>query len=86
MRPHGSPGSGCRGRASRQVTTIPLLPYLALYLAGAALGTRWSRKGYPEWAYRAHVAPLNFVGRHALLVYIAHQPVILGICVLAGAL
>ena len=64
----------------------PLLPYLALYLAGAALGTRWSRKGYPEWAYRAHVAPLNFVGRHALLVYIAHQPVILGICVLAGAL
>lgn len=64
----------------------PLLPYLALYLAGAALGTRWSRKGYPEWAYRAHIAPLNFVGRHALLVYIAHQPVILGICLLAGAL
>lgn len=60
----------------------PLLPYLALYLAGAAMGSRWASRGYPEWAKRAHVAPLNFVGRHALAVYVAHQPVILSVCTL----
>ena len=55
----------------------PLLPYLLIYLVGAALGTRWAQSGYPEWAKRACVAPLSFVGRHALLVYVVHQPVLL---------
>lgn len=60
----------------------PVLPYLALYLAGAAMGSRWKERGYPRWACEARVAPLNFVGRHALIVYIAHQPVILGLSAL----
>ena len=64
----------------------PLLPYLLLYLAGAAMGAQWERRGYPAWARAAHVAPLNFVGRHALAVYVIHQPVILGLCVLLGTL
>ena len=62
----------------------PLLPYLALYLCGAAMGAWWSRRGYPEWARRASVAPLNFVGRHALAVYVIHQPVLLALCALVG--
>lgn len=64
----------------------PLLPYLMIYLCGASLGTLWSSCGYPEWARRARVAPLNFVGRHALAVYVAHQPLILAGCLLAGSL
>ena len=62
----------------------PLLPYLALYLCGAAMGAWWSGRGYPEWARRANVAPLNFVGRHALAVYVIHQPVLLALCALVG--
>lgn len=58
----------------------PLLPYLLLYLAGAAMGAHWARSGYPEWARAAHIAPLNFVGRHALAVYVVHQPVLLVLC------
>lgn len=64
----------------------PLLPYLALYLAGAAMGSWWASRGYPEWARRARVAPLNFVGRHALAIYVAHQPAILGACALLAAI
>ena len=60
----------------------PLLPYLALYLAGAAMGAFWKERGYPDWARRARVAPLNFVGRHALVVYVAHQPVLLALAML----
>lgn len=60
----------------------PLLPYLLIYLAGAALGTFWAERGYPAWAQDAHVAPLSLVGRHALLVYVVHQPVLLALCLL----
>ena len=63
----------------------PLLPYLLIYLCGAAMGARWKERGYPAWAYSASFAPLNFVGRHALLVYVIHQPVILGVCSLLGS-
>lgn len=55
----------------------PLLPYLLLFLTGAALGQAWHERGYPSWARAATVPVLNFVGRHALLVYVAHQPVLL---------
>lgn len=63
----------------------PLLPYLLIYLCGAAMAARWKERGYPAWAYSASVAPLNFVGRHALLVYVIHQPVILAVCALLGS-
>lgn len=55
----------------------PLLPYLLLYLTGAAAGASWHEKGYPSWARTARCAPLEWVGRHALAVYAAHQPILL---------
>lgn len=65
----------------------PLLPYLCMYLAGAALGWRWARRGYPAWAREARVRLLSLVGQRALLVYVVHQPVLLVIALLvAGAL
>lgn len=58
----------------------PLLPYLFLYLAGVACSFQWKAQGYPEWAREFKIAPLNFLGRHALAVYAIHQPVLLAIC------
>ena len=55
----------------------PLLPYLLIYLAGAAMGSWWASRGYPRWARAARCAPLSWVGRHALAIYVAHQPVLL---------
>lgn len=55
----------------------PVLPYTLLYLCGAAFGGWMTKKGYSSWARRAKVGPINFVGRHALAVYIIHQPVLL---------
>ena len=57
----------------------PLLPFCLMYLAGAAVGRVWKEKGYPEWAKNASCAPLSFVGRHALLVYALHQPILLAL-------
>lgn len=75
---------GFPGPAFSSGDYYPLLPYLLLFLAGAALGTHWAERGYPTWAREAHVAPLSLIGRNALVVYVVHQPLILAACTLLG--
>lgn len=55
----------------------PLLPYGLLYLAGAALGRLMRLGGVPTWLRGLCCPPLELVGRHALAVYVIHQPVLL---------
>ena len=55
----------------------PLIPYTLMYLTGVAIGRTWHESGYPAWAYEVSFAPLSFVGRHALLIYALHQPILL---------
>lgn len=64
----------------------PLLPYLLLYLAGDAMASSWKSSGYPTWAREAHAPLLSLTGKHALLVYVLHQPILLGVSMLLGAL
>jgi uncharacterized membrane protein len=67
----------------------PLLPWLGVVLWGVALGTAllgpW---GAPILTWQSNSPParfLAFLGRHSLLVYMAHVPALLGITtVLAG--
>jgi len=63
---------------------FPLLPWLGIFLAGAALGKSVyvSRKSLIR--RRLPVTFINFSGRHSLLIYIVHQPVILGVLYLLG--
>ncbi|WP_322152713.1 heparan-alpha-glucosaminide N-acetyltransferase [Paratractidigestivibacter sp.] len=54
----------------------PLLPYGLMYLVGASLGP-WLKQNLPSRVRSLGFAPLEFIGRHALEVYIAHQPLLL---------
>ena len=63
----------------------PLLPYLFIYLAGAAMGSWWSSRGYPAWTRAVRCPVLTWFGRHALTVYVAHQPVLLLITLAASS-
>ena len=56
-----------------------LLPWFFLFLAGACLGRPAKERRLPAFCYRSRLRPLAFVGRHTLLIYLAHQPVIYGI-------
>lgn len=55
----------------------PLVPFVLMYLVGTSMGAWFKERGYPNWAIRTKFAPLNFVGRHALFVYVVHQPILL---------
>lgn len=55
----------------------PLLPYLMLFLCGSAMGRSWRSEGMPEPISSLRFAPLEFVGRHALPIYVLHQPLLL---------
>ena len=58
---------------------FPLLPWLFLFFCGTFWG-RYARRGqFPKCMYRSRVPFLSWMGRHALILYLVHQPVIYGI-------
>lgn len=65
---------------------FPLLPWCFVFIGGTVLG-RLARAGrFPAFAYKKRIPFFSFLGRHALIIYVFHQPVILGICYGAQAL
>jgi len=58
--------------------------WLGIFLVGASLGKSVyaSRRSLLPW--RMPRTFVNFAGRHSLLIYIAHQPVIMGVLYLLG--
>ena len=53
---------------------FPILPWIFLFLAGAYFGIYIQNGHVPEFAYKARLGPINWLGRHALLIYIIHVP------------
>jgi len=58
---------------------FPLVPWFGLFLVGAALGKSLyaSNRGLLPW--RLPRTFVNAAGRHSLLIYLVHQPVIMGV-------
>ena len=71
---------GIIGEGFSSADYFPLIPNIFMFLAGFALSP--AVKKLPESFYEKHTAlsPLCFIGRHSLIFYIAHQPVMLLIC------
>lgn len=63
-------------RSFATIDYFPLIPWFFLFLAGTMLGVPIKEKAQTR-TFRSHCKPLAFVGRHALLIYLAHQPVIM---------
>lgn len=63
---------------------FPFIPWFGVFLIGAALGKSVyaSRRSLLPW--RLPVTFVNLAGRHSLLIYLVHQPLIMGVLYLIG--
>jgi uncharacterized membrane protein len=62
----------------------PVLPWFGLVLVGITTGHSLYPRGtrrfaLPDWSRVPVVRQLSFLGRHSLLIYLVHQPVLLAI-------
>lgn len=71
------------------VDYYPLLPWFGIALLGAFAGFTLYPGGarrfpLPDLSHTALVRALGYLGRHSLVIYLIHQPVLLGLLVLVG--
>jgi uncharacterized membrane protein len=66
---------------------VPLFPWLGVVLVGIGAGAALGRIGFAPLRGLARMPrALHWIGRHSLLVYMAHQPVLIGLLALVAAL
>lgn len=66
---------------------FPLMPWFGFFLAGAALGPhlyKARRSFLPGGGQIRWKRPVLFIGRHSLIFYVLHQPLVYGVLALAG--
>ncbi|MGN0558653.1 MAG: DUF1624 domain-containing protein [Acutalibacteraceae bacterium] len=58
---------------------FPLLPWFFAFLFGTTLGRLAREEKFPKFMYKKRSRILSYIGTHAFLIYILHQPVIYGL-------
>ncbi len=71
------------------VDYYPLLPWFGLALLGVFIGRALYPQGarrfaLPDLSQLAPVRGLRFLGRHSLLIYVVHQPILIGLLIALG--
>ena len=71
------------------VDYYPVMPWFGLALVGVFAGHALYPGGIPRfvWPDKSNarvVKALSFLGRHSLLIYLIHQPILLGLLILLG--
>ncbi|MBT8507775.1 hypothetical protein AZH53_05005 [Methanomicrobiaceae archaeon CYW5] len=68
----------------------PLIPWFGLVLVGLGAGSYLYPEGKPRWSADIRTGPISgflaLAGRHSLLIYLVHQPVIIGLMMATGLL
>jgi len=65
---------------------FPLFPWIFVFAAGTVLGKLVAAGRFPSFMYPSRVPFFSWLGKHALILYIAHQPVIYGVCWLVASI
>lgn len=80
---------GLKQQGRSMVDYYPLLPWFGLSLLGVFTGRVLYPQGVPRLALpdlstTLPIRGLRFLGRHTLLIYLAHQPILIGILISLG--
>lgn len=59
-----------------------ILPWIFLYITGYFVYKIRMKKECLKWEKKGICPPFAWLGRHSLIIYLLHQPVIYGICIL----
>jgi len=62
----------------------PILPAIFVFLFGTWMGQYIREEKFPKWFYDAKFPFFPLVGRNALLIYMAHQPILFGATMLVA--
>lgn len=77
---------GFHNYAFQSADYFPLLPWIFVFAAGTFTGKLAAQGKFPAFAYPSRVPAFSWLGRHALILYLVHQPVIYGLCFLLSKL
>ena len=59
---------------------FPLVPWLFLFFAGTYIGRIGVKRKFPKPLFKKRIGFFGFLGRHSLLIYLMHQPIIFALC------
>ncbi len=57
----------------------PILPWVFVFLVGSFLGRLLERDNLPDIFIKNSLPWLSFIGRHTLIIYVVHQPILYGV-------
>ncbi len=80
---------GVKQAGRSMVDYYPVLPWFGVALVGIFAGYSLYFQGarrfeWPDWGQVGPIRGLRFLGRHSLLIYLAHQPILIGIFLALG--
>ncbi len=59
---------------------VPLIPWMFCFFAGTFVGVWAAKRKFPKWTYRNRFPLFSALGRHTLLIYLFHQPILYVLC------
>jgi len=80
---------GVKQSGRYMVDYYPFFPWFGVALLGIFAGQALYPGGIrrfdlPDWSQVAFVRGIRFLGRHSLLIYVTHQPILIGLFILLG--
>lgn len=58
----------------RSADYYPIFPYIFVFALACQIVQKIPTKNLPKFAYQKCCPPLEFLGRHAMIIYLLHQP------------